>query len=107
MKIAIIITTTNLETNWNALRLANFSLEQNDEVKIFLMGEGVDYEKTTSEKFNIQEQLEKFLKSDKAQILACGTCIKARNREGSASCPISTMKDLYDIIKESDKVITF
>ena len=80
---------------------------KNDEVKIFLMGEGVDYEKSTNEKFNIQEQVEKFLQSDKAKILACGTCIKSRNRDGSTTCPINTMKDLYDIIKESDKIITF
>lgn len=107
MKIAIIISSTNSETNWNAFRLANFCLQQNDEVNIFLMGEGVDYEKSTNEKFNIQEQIEKFLQSDKAKILACGTCIKSRNRDGSTTCPINTMKDLYDIIKESDKVITF
>jgi len=22
-------------------------------------------------------------------------------------CPISTMKDMYDIVKESDKIVTF
>jgi uncharacterized protein involved in oxidation of intracellular sulfur len=107
MKIAIIISSTTPETNWNAFKLANFCLQQNDEVKIFLIGEGVDYEKSANEKFNIQEQVEKFLQSDKAKILACGTCIKSRDRDGSATCPINTMKDLYDIIKESDKVITF
>lgn len=28
-------------------------------------------------------------------------------QEGSEMCPISTMKDMYDIVKESDKVVTF
>ena len=107
MKIAIIISSTSTETNWNAFRLANFCLQQNDEVKIFLMGEGLDYEKFTNEKFNIQKQVEEFLQNDKAKILACGTCIKSRNHSGSATCPTNTMKDLYDTIKESDKVITF
>jgi uncharacterized protein involved in oxidation of intracellular sulfur len=41
------------------------------------------------------------------KILACGTCIKSRNQEGTEMCPINTMKDLYEIIKESDKVVIF
>lgn len=107
MKIAIIISTTNRETNWNAFRLANFCLQQNDEVSVFLMGEGVDYEKSSNEKFDIAEQVEKFLESENAKILACGTCIKSRNQEGTMTCPLNTMKDLYDLIEVSDKIITF
>lgn len=60
MKLVIIISTPNAETNWNVFRLANFALRQGDEVKIFLIGEGVEYEKGSSEKFNIQEQVENF-----------------------------------------------
>jgi uncharacterized protein involved in oxidation of intracellular sulfur len=41
------------------------------------------------------------------QILACGTCLKLRYSEGTELCPLSTMKDLHDIVKESDKVVTF
>ena len=40
-------------------------------------------------------------------ILACGTCLKIRHSEGSELCPLSTMKDLYEIIRDSDKVISF
>jgi sulfur relay (sulfurtransferase) complex TusBCD TusD component (DsrE family) len=40
-------------------------------------------------------------------IYACGSCIKSREQEGSEMCPISTMKDMYEIVKESDKVVTF
>jgi len=40
-------------------------------------------------------------------ILACGTCIKSRDQEGTEMCPINTMKDMYEIIKERDKVVTF
>lgn len=36
-----------------------------------------------------------------------GSCLKIRNSEGSETCPLSTMKDLYMIIKESDKIVTF
>ncbi|MDP1760462.1 MAG: DsrE family protein [Candidatus Woesebacteria bacterium] len=107
MKIGIIITQTNPETNWNAFRLANFALAQGDEVKIFLVGEGVEYESGSSEKFNIQEQAIEFLKSDKAQILACGTCLKSRNQEATNTCPMSTMKDLHALVRECDKILTF
>ena len=53
MKLGIIISQTNPEINWNTFRLANFAIKQDDEVKIFLIGEGVEYEKSSSEKFNI------------------------------------------------------
>jgi len=40
-------------------------------------------------------------------VLACGTCIKARNREGTEVCPISTMNDCIQMVEWADKVITF
>jgi len=107
MKLGIIISTNKSETNWNAFRLANFALKQGDEVKIFLIGEGVEYEAGSSKKFNIQEQIAEFLKSDKARILACGTCLKSRKRKATNSCPMNTMKDLYILVQECDKVLTF
>ncbi len=77
-----------------------------DEVKVFLTGRGVEYQKISIGKFNTVKQADKLLKLG-GKILACGTCIKSRNQEGTEMCPINTMKDMYDIIKESDKVITF
>jgi predicted peroxiredoxin len=106
MKIGVIISSNDAETCWNALRYANFAVGQNDEVKIFFMGKGVEYQKISTGKFNTVEQADKFLKSG-AKIYACGSCIKSREQESSDMCPISTMKDMYDIIKESDKVVTF
>ncbi|PIP19540.1 MAG: hypothetical protein COT38_06020 [Candidatus Omnitrophica bacterium CG08_land_8_20_14_0_20_41_16] len=32
---------------------------------------------------------------------------KAKVSEGTEMCPINTMKDMYEIIKENDKVVTF
>jgi len=106
MKIGLIISTNEPETCWNALRYANFCLQQKDEVKIFLMGKGVEYQKAGTDKFNIVEQASKFLNNG-GKIFACGTCIKAREQESSDMCPISTLKDMYEIIKESDKTVTF
>ncbi len=106
MKIGIIISSNDAETCWNALRYANYSLGQKDEVKVFLMGKGVECEKASNEKYNIVAQAEKFLAA-KGRIYACGTCIKAREQKESQLCPISTMKDMYEIVKESDRVVTF
>jgi len=106
MKIGVIISSNDAETCWNALRYANFALGQKDEVKIFFMGKGVEYQKVSTEKFNTVEQADKFLKSG-GKIYACGSCIKSREQESSEICPISTLKDMYEIVKESEKVVTF
>lgn len=106
MKIGVIISSNDAETCWNALRYANFCLGQRDEVKVFFTGKGVEYQKVSTYKFNTIEQADKVLKSG-GKLYACGTCIKARQQEGSQMCPISTMKDMYEIIKESDRVVTF
>ena len=106
MKIGIIISSNDAETCWNAFRFANFSLNNKDEVNIFLIGKGVEYEQISSGQFNIIEQAEKFQETD-GKIFACGTCLKQRNSAGSNLCPISTMKDMYRIVAESDKILTF
>ncbi len=106
MKIGVVISSNDAETCWNAIRYANFALGQKDEVKIFFMGKGVEYQKVSMDKFNTIEQAEKFMQSG-GKIYACGSCIKSREQEGSEMCPISTMKDMYEIVKESDKVVTF
>ena len=106
MKLGIIIYSNDAETVWNAFRFANFSLKEGDTVKIFLLAKGVEYESLDSEKFDIKEQTKSFLDKN-GIIFACGTCLKSRNSEGSEMCPISTMKDLYELVKESDKVISF
>ena len=106
MKIGVIISSNDAETCWNALRYANFCIGQKDDVKVFLMGKGDENQSVGTDKFNTIEQAKKFLQTG-GKILACGTCIKSRDQEGSEMCPISTMKDMYEIVKESDKVVTF
>jgi uncharacterized protein involved in oxidation of intracellular sulfur len=41
------------------------------------------------------------------KIFACGTCLQSRKTEGTELCPISTMNDMYEIVKKSDKLLTF
>ncbi|MDP2585638.1 MAG: DsrE family protein [Candidatus Levybacteria bacterium] len=107
MKLAIILSTNNAEKNWNAFRLGNLALKNNDNVNIFLIGEGVEYLKFSNEKFDIQKQVETFLELGKGEILACETCMVLRHQKGDKTCPVSGMKELYTLIKESDKVVTF
>ena len=106
MKLGIVIYSNDPETVWNAFRLANFSLKEGDGVKIFLLAKGVECESIDTDKFKVTEQMKLFVDNG-GKILACGTCLKIRHSEGSETCPLSTMKDLYNIVKLSDKVITF
>ena len=105
MKIGIIISTNEPETVWHAYRLANFSLKEGDEVKVFLLARGVESE-IGSEKYHVKEQIAHFI-SKGGQIYACGTCMKSRQIDSRESCPLSSMKELYQIVKDSDKILTF
>ena len=106
MKIGIVIGTNEPEVVWNAFRFAITTLKANHEVKTFLMNKGVEIEEITDEKYNVKEQTEAFIQNN-GQILACGTCLKSRHKEGSNVCPISTMQDLLKLVEKSDKILTF
>ncbi len=106
MKIGIVISTNEPEVVWNALRFGNISLQANHNVKVFLINKGVEIEDIKDENHNVQEQTGLFLQN-KGQIFTCGTCLKARQKQGSTVCPVSTMKDLLKIVEESDKILTF
>ena len=105
MKLGIVIYSDEPETVWNAFRLGNFSLKEKDMVKVFLLAKGVECESINTDEFKVTEQIQLFIDNG-GEILACGTCLKIRNSEGSETCPLSTMNDLYNLIKESDKIIT-
>lgn len=105
MKLGMIITQTDPETVFNALRLALFSLEQGDQVRIFLSGRGVEIDRIEDPKFNVKAQAQKVLDAG-GEFLACGSCLKLRNSKGSDICPLSTLKDHYEIVRDSDRVVT-
>jgi uncharacterized protein involved in oxidation of intracellular sulfur len=104
MKLGVIITQTDPETVFNALRLALFSLQQGDEVKIFLSGKGVEIDRIEHAKFDVRGHALKVLEAG-GHFLACGACLKIRDSEGSEICPLSTLKDHYELVRDSDKVI--
>jgi uncharacterized protein involved in oxidation of intracellular sulfur len=106
MKIGIVISTNDPEVVWNAFRFGNVALKENHAVRVFLINKGVEAECIQNENFNVTEQLRAFVKN-KGEILACGSCLKVRQKESSKVCPISTMKDLLRLAEESDKLLTF
>jgi uncharacterized protein involved in oxidation of intracellular sulfur len=106
LNIGIVISTTDAETVWNALRLANYALEESDTVSIFLLGKGVEIFSISDKKFDVQVLLDDFA-GNGGKIQACGTCMRSRNMEESNVCPVSSLSDLYDLIRKSDRILTF
>jgi len=106
MRLGILLTVTEPETVFNCLRLCNYALQEGDAVRLFLMGKGVELDQIEDPKFDVRGQAEAYL-ANGGEILACGTCLKLRNSEGSEMCPLSTMKDCYEVVRDSDKVLVF
>ena len=105
MKLGIIISQTDPETVFNALRLALYSLKQGDEVRIFLSGKGVEIDQIEAPTFDVKGQAQKVLDAG-GRFLACGACLKLRNSGGSEICPLSTLKDHYETVRDSDRLVT-
>lgn len=106
MKLGIIIYSTDPETVWNAFRLGVFALKEGDQVNVFLLAKGVECESLDTEQFPVTGQMQDLLARG-GKILACGSCLRIRGSEGTEMCPLSTMKDLYEIVRDSDKVVSF
>jgi len=106
VKLGIVISSNEPETVFNALRLANFAAGKGDEVGIFLLGRGVELDRIQDERFDALSQAEQFTAAG-GTIMACGTCLKLRHSAGSEICPLSTMNDLYQLIRNADRVVGF
>lgn len=106
MKLGMIITQSEPETVFNALRLALYSLKQGDKVRIFLSGKGVEIDSIEDPKFDVKGNAQKVLDAG-GEFQACGACLKLRDSEGSEVCPLSTLKDQYEVVRDSDRIVTF
>ena len=106
MKLAIVLYSVDSEVVWNAFRLAIFAQKQGDDVKIFLLAQGVEIANLQNKKYNILQKIEEFV-AEGGKIMSCTTCIQSRNMEKNDLCPLSTLQDLYSLIQSSDKVLTF
>lgn len=106
MKLGIVVYSNDPETVFNAFRMGVYSLAKGDKVKAFLLAKGVESEALDNDSFKVSEQMQDFVDKD-GEIFACGTCLIIRKSESSDMCPMSTLDDLYAIIEQSDKVLTF
>jgi len=75
LKLGIILETIEFVKAWNALRFAVTAKKGGHEVKVFLMGEAVECEGLTHDKYNVDGQLQEFISAG-GEVLACGTCLK-------------------------------
>lgn len=60
MKILFIISTSDGETIYNAMRLANVGVQKGDEISVFMLGKGVLFEQAGTEQFDVLGQINQF-----------------------------------------------
>jgi uncharacterized protein involved in oxidation of intracellular sulfur len=106
LKIGIVLSTNEPEEVWNAFRFANVSLKKGHTVRAFLVNKGVEAEDIKSERFPVKEQMQGFLEQN-GELLACGTCMKNRQKQESNFCPIATMNEMLEIVEWADRLVTF
>ena len=107
MKLGLVIYSNDAETVWNAFRFGSHAIKHHgNEVRVFLLGHGVEAESLDSEAFKVTDQMTQFI-ANGGTILACGTCLKLRQAGSSEMCPVSTMNELHRLVAECDKTLTF
>ncbi len=111
MKYAVVIYSKDPETIWNAFRFATTSLIYDNEVTVFLLGQGVEAPTVSSLVYDIVEQVELFKESG-GTMIGCGVCCENRKDvmpflEEQLGCELGSMQNLYTLVAEADKVITF
>ena len=106
MKYLLVINTSETETVWNALRFGSASLSRGHDVSAFLLGSAVEIEQIGDERFDVQKLLLRFDELG-GVALSCGTCLRIRQMDAGAVCPMSTMDDLVRLTEEADRVLTF
>lgn len=64
MQILVVLSSPDPEIKWNAVRLANFLLNEGEEVTVFLNGPAVDLGQGGGAPFDIAEQAKLFTLSE-------------------------------------------
>jgi len=105
MKSGIVVHSNDPETVWNAFRFAN-ATPAGDEVKVFLIGKGIEWESLDTDTFKVTEQIERFVDAG-GKVLICSRSLEIHQLKAPEKFTLATLKELYDIVKESDKIITF
>lgn len=104
--IGMVIYSNDVETTWNAFRLANHSKNQGDTVQVFLLGKGVEVDLLVNNNNDLKEQVDAFLENG-GEIQGCGTCLKSRKNDEPQVCTFSSLADLYAVIRQNKIVLTF
>lgn len=104
--MGIVISSGDAETVWNALRLGIAAQSKGDSVVIFVISKAVDVFIKDTSAFDIPKTSEQFV-SKGGYILTCATCAKMRHTENVQMCTITSIFDLYEIVKQSKKVVSF
>ena len=104
--IGMVIYSNDVETVWNAFRLANHSKTQGDTIQIFLLAKGVEVDLLVNDNKDLKEQVDAFLEKG-GEIQGCGTCLKSRNNDEPQVCTFSSLADLYTVIRKNKIVLTF
>ena len=60
MNVLFIISTDDAETAYNAMRLANVAVQKGDDVSVFMLGKGVLFEQSSTEQFDVMEQVNQY-----------------------------------------------
>lgn len=104
--IGMVIYSNDVETVWNAFRLANYSKNQGDTVQVFLLAKGVEVDLLVDENQDLKEQVDIFLENG-GEIQGCGTCLKSRKNDEPKVCTFSSLSDLYTVVRKNKIVLTF
>lgn len=102
------------ERSYNGLRLAGSLVkDEEQEVRVFLMGDAASCAKTGQQTPNGYYNLERMLRAvtvKKGEIAVCGTCMDARgivDEELAEGAHRSTMVELTEWTKWADKTLVF
>lgn len=104
--IGMVIYSNDVETVWNTFRLANYSKNQGDTVKVFLLAKGVEVDNLVNDNKDLKEQVDAFLEKG-GEIQGCGTCLRSRKNNEPQVCTFSSLADLYALIRKNKIVLTF
>lgn len=111
MRITVIVQSNDPETVWNAFRFATTSLAYDHEVNVFLLGRGIEAPMVGTLEFDIPDQMELF-RNHGGVMIGCGVCCEHRRDtmpflEETLACELGSMQQLYGLVAESDRVLTF
>ena len=106
VNLGVVVGSSDAETAWNAFRFAIQAVGSGHAVRVFLLGAGVECQDVRQGTYDVSERMRAFVDQG-GELLACGTCLRARRMEGTDLCPVSTMQDLVDLTVWADRVLTF